>query len=135
MEQNHLSVDNYDVCFNETIQYVTMRFKSHVQGDEYREALLKGIGCLQSLHYSKWLVASSSLIVINSEDQLWLMKEWIPASIRAGLKYFAAVLPLSNTGRNIIDNMGLSLSNHSFTYRLFGDESDAVQWLSEQPNV
>jgi hypothetical protein len=134
MEQKHLSVDKYDVCFNETIQYVTMRFKTHVQGDEYREALLKGIDCLQSLGYTKWLISSSSLIVINSQDQLWIMKEWIPASFRAGLKYFAALVPLSNTGRNVLENMGMSLSNDSFTYRLFEDESSAIQWLSEQAN-
>jgi hypothetical protein len=134
MEQKYLSADKYDVCYNETIQYVTMRFKAHIQGEEYRASLLKGIDCLQSLGYTKWLISSSSLIVINSDDQLWLMKEWVPAAFRAGLKYFATILPLSNTGRNIIENMGLSLSNHSFTFRLFENEPDAIQWLSEQPN-
>jgi hypothetical protein len=134
MEQIYLSADKYDICFNDVIQYVTMRFKAHIQGEEYRASLLKGIECLQSLGYTKWLISSSSLIVINSEDQLWIMKEWIPASFRAGLKYFAALLPLSNTGRNTIENLGMSLSNDSFTFRLFEDESSAIQWLSVQPN-
>ncbi|QGQ97857.1 hypothetical protein EHS13_24680 [Paenibacillus psychroresistens] len=134
MEQVYLSADKYDVCFNDAIQYVTMRFKAHIQGEEYRASLLKGIECLQSLGYTKWLISSSSLIVINSDDQLWIMKEWIPISFRAGLKYFAALLPLSNTGRNTLENMGLSLSNDSFTFRFFEDESSAIQWLSLQPN-
>jgi len=134
MEQIHLSFDKYDVCFDETNQYVTMRFKTHIQGEEYKEALVKGLDCLVAHNYSKWLAGSTSLIVINSDDQLWLLKEWIPASRISGLQFFAAVLPLSNTGRTIIENMGMSLSSDAFTYRLFEDKPSAIQWLSELPN-
>jgi hypothetical protein len=134
MEQSHLSFDNYDVCFDEINQYVTLRFKTHIQGKEYREALVQGIDCLVVKSYSKWLAGSTSHIVINSDDRQWLLNEWIQASQIAGLKYFAAVMPLSNTGQKIIENMGLSISNEPLTYRLFKDKPSAVQWLSEQPN-
>jgi hypothetical protein len=135
MEQSHLSHVKYEVCFDETVQYVTMRFKTHIKGDEYRSALIQGIDCLMNKKYNKWLAASTSLIVINSEDQRWLLNEWIPASIKAGLQYFAAVLPLSTSGRNVIENMGNNVSNEFFTCTSFEDEQSALHWLKEQPNA
>jgi hypothetical protein len=134
MEKRHLSNEKYEVCFNETVGYVTMRFKTHIKGDEYREALLKGKDCLVTKAYTKWLAASTSLVVINSEEQQWIMKEWIPAAHKAGLNYFAVVLPLSNKGRSMIESMGLSISNEFFTYKLFEDEDSAIQWLAELPS-
>jgi hypothetical protein len=134
MEKHHLSHEKYDVCFNETVGYVTMRFKTHIKGDEYRDALLKGKECLASKAYSKWLIASTSLVVINSEEQHWILQEWIPAAHRVGLNFFAAVMPLSNLGRSVIENMELSVSHDFLTYKFFEEEYSAIQWLTEQPN-
>lgn len=132
MEQIHITHAKYDVCYDEAYQYVTIRFKTHIHNTEYREALNKGIECLAAKKYRNWLASTTSLVVINSEDQQWIKNEWIPKAISAGLRYFAAMQPLSNTGKSVLAKMVKDVSTALVTYKLIEDEKSAIDWLKER---
>jgi hypothetical protein len=132
MEQIHMAHVKYDICYHEVYKYVTIRFKTHIQNDEYREALNKGIECLAAKKYSNWLASTTSLLVINSEDQEWIKNEWVPKAISLGLRNFAAIPPLSNTGKSVLEKMGKDVSTALFTYKFLEDEESAIDWLTER---
>jgi hypothetical protein len=129
LERTYLANEQYEILYNETHQYITMHWKAYIHGDEYREAVLKGIECLAEKKYNKWLINSNSLIVVSNEDQVWLTKNWIQTAGDSGLKYIAVILPRNKLGQSIIEKMDLHPSTSLFIKNFFENEEDAVDWL------
>jgi hypothetical protein len=129
LERSYLANEQYEILYNETHHYIIMHWKAYIHGDEYREAVLKGIECLTEKKYHKWLIDSNSLIVVNDEDQAWLLKEWIKAAENSGLKYIAAILPRNKLGLSIVEKMDLHPSTNLFIKKFFENEAEAVDWL------
>jgi hypothetical protein len=129
VERTYLANEQYKILYNKTHQYITMHWKAYINGDEYREAVLKGIECLAEKKYHKWLINSNSLIVVSNEDQDWLLKEWIKAAEISGLKYIAVILPRNRLGQSIVEKMDLHPSTNRFIKKFFENEEDAVDWF------
>jgi hypothetical protein len=129
MERTYLANEQYEILYSETHQYITMQWKKYIRGDEYREAVLKGIECLTEKNYHKWLINACSLIVVNNEDQIWLSEVWVKAAEASGLKYISVILPRSKLGQSIVEKMDLHPSTSHFIKKSFVNEEDAVDWL------
>jgi hypothetical protein len=129
LESSYLANEQYEILYNETHQYITMHWKAYIRGDEYREAALKGIECLAKMKYQKWLISSSSLVVVNQEDQAWLLKEWINAATVSGLKYIAVIIPRNKLGQTTVDKIDQDPSTSLFVKKSFDTEEEAVNWL------
>jgi hypothetical protein len=109
------------------ISAVELRWKTFAKGDEFKEALNKGLELAQMKGAKKWLGDTSQMSAIAPEDQQWSNTDWFPRALAAGLQKMAVVMPKSALAKMSVQ----SIINKFDTMELrnFVDKADAVEWL------
>ena len=78
---------------------------------------------------TKWLTNNKSGSAIPQEDIDWGINEWFPRAIKAGLQYWAVILPEKAVGKLSGKKMVDALVERGITVKTFRTEEDAVKWL------
>jgi hypothetical protein len=106
-------------------------------GEEYRTVLNTVLKALAAHRTGKLLADSRRMRAIPQEDQDWLMKDWVPRSVKAGLKHSAVVLPKSTLGQMSLQRLSLVgtgqklVSTNGSSY--FETLEEAKKWLKSFP--
>jgi hypothetical protein len=77
---------------------------------------------------SKVLGDDTALVSVGSEDQDWIIWEWMPRAIAAGLRVIASKSPNSYYGRTSVNRIQAVISP-KLRVRSFDDLADAREWL------
>ena len=104
----------------------TLKFAS---SGERREALEEGLKIIERDHVPKWLTNNKSGSAIPEEDFNWGINIWFPKAIKAGLKYWAVILPEKAVGKLSGKKMLDGAAQHGVTIKIFQTEEDALKWL------
>ena len=104
----------------------TLKFTS---SEERRKSLEEGLKIIEKDHVTKWLTNNKSGSAIPEEDFEWGIDEWFPRAIKAGLKYWAVILPEKAVGKLSGKKMLDGVAKHGITIKIFQTEEDAVKWL------
>jgi hypothetical protein len=102
-----------------------------VDGEELRTGMDKGLELLIKNRSSKWLAEMSRRKVHTEEDQRWIVDDWTPRAVAAGLRYTAFVLPTSVIAKMSLKRMTQIVAERSMELGYFDDLEDARRWLSE----
>ena len=60
----------------------------------------------------------------------WLQKEWLPAAVKAGVRYLAHVAPLHSFGETAGEVMEVSAIGKQLSFCMFQTKDEAITWLS-----
>jgi hypothetical protein len=110
--------------------WVYVRWKAWAKSDEYRAAQEAVIVALRENHASRNLIDSTDSRVVSTEDQKWLVEDWMPRAAAAGRRWTAIVLPTSPLGRTIAENIDKHPRSKLTTVEHFETVEDASAWLS-----
>jgi len=100
-----------------------------VDGEELRTGMDKGLELLIKNCSNKWLAEMSHRRVHTEEDQKWIVDDWTPRAVAAGLRYTAFVLPTSVIAKMSLKRMTHIVAERSLEIGYFDDLEDARQWL------
>lgn len=101
------------------------------QVEIFKEALNAGSDTLAAQGVSKWLSDDRKNGPLTPEGNEWAFNVWHPKTIKAGWKYWAAVVPedlaAAGTLLPIIDN----LYQLGLRMMVFTDTESAIKWLDK----
>lgn len=103
--------------------------KAYCHGDDFREALARGVEALERHRATKWLSDDRANGALPPEDEAWATKVWFPRARAAGWRHWAVVQPAKIIGQV---NMGRFVKLYADTgidARMFGDPDEAMAWL------
>ena len=109
------------ILVQETLKFTTT--------EERRKALEAGLKMIEQDRVTKWLTNNKSGSAIPQEDIDWGINEWFPRAIKAGLQYWAVILPEKAVGKLSGKKMVDALVERGITVKTFRTEEDAVKWL------
>ena len=109
------------ILIQETLKFTTT--------EERRKALGEGLNIIERDHVTKWLTNNKSGSAIPQEDVDWGINEWFPKATKAGLKYWAVILPEKAVGKLSGKKMVDALVERGVTVKTFETEVDAINWL------
>ena len=98
----------------------------------WQQLLEQALAELQQRKWHKLLGDQRPLPLFSSENQAWVLLDWLPRAARAGLRYGAIVAPQNVLVRLETAALLRELSAYPLTYQLFSDEASAVAWLTQQ---
>jgi hypothetical protein len=90
---------------------------------------MKGTTLFENNRADKWLSDDRKNPVMKQEDMTWAKTEWRPRMIKAGLKYWAIVLPESTVGQMAINKIVKEYENLGVTLQVFTNPDEALKWL------
>lgn len=83
------------ISWDAEINCVFTEWKGFVYEADLRTGLNKALELLQTKQAHKFLNDTRKLRVISQEDQAWIVKDWMPRTIKAGLRVSVSVVPES----------------------------------------
>jgi hypothetical protein len=121
---------NNPVClvgYDADVPCVTVIWKGYATSTQLRfvheEALL--LPATRKAH--KMLGDETEVATIHSDDQKWIVENWMPRAVAAGLRVSASKRPTSYFGRLSVDNIRSAANAHIM--RTFDDLREARNWL------
>lgn len=109
------------ILVQETLKFTTT--------EERRKALEAGLKMIEQDRVTKWLTNNKSGSAIPQEDIDWGINEWFPRAIKAGLQYWAVILPEKAVGKLSGKKMLDGAAQHGVSIKTFQTEEAALQWL------
>ena len=128
-----LSMDlrNNPICsvsFNESIPCITVVWKRYATSMQLRFVYEAIIQMLRTHRVNKILRDDTALPTIHTEDQQWIVQNWMPRAVRAGLRVVANKISESYFGQMSTGRIH-TLAPAALTLRSFDDVEQARQWL------
>jgi|SRR5579872_291369 len=116
------------VFFDESVPCITVIWRNYATSTQFRFIHESILHQLQEHGMNKILGGDSALPTIHAEDQAWIIKDWLPRAMAAGLKGSANKQPLSHFGRVSVSNVQAGLPAGLITTS-FDTLDEARAWL------
>jgi hypothetical protein len=126
----YYQTQRFHVFWDETVPAVLCGGEGFVEGEELRTGLNKGIELLVKKRSNRWLAEMKKRKVHTEEDQRWIVDDWTPRAVAAGLRFAAFVLPTSVISKMSLKRMNQVVAERSFEIGYFDDLDEARRWLS-----
>jgi hypothetical protein len=123
--------------WDKSLNAITLRWKAFAYGEAFQTAINKIVELLVEKNSSKFLNDTTHMRAVGSEDQVWVLENWVPRAKAAGLKWNAIVLPNSQFARNTVTEAVSRGENRakgtpSFEIRYFETVEEAKEWLKSK---
>jgi hypothetical protein len=121
---------NNPIClvgYDADVPCVTMVWKGYATSTQFRFVHEEALRLLAAHEAHKMLGDETGLATIHSDDQKWIVENWMPRAARAGLRVSASKSPTSYFGRLSVENIRSAAKAH--VMRAFDDIRDARNWL------
>lgn len=119
------------LSFDNTIPCIVVTWKQYATSTQLRFIHENIILLLETHRASKILGLDTALPTIHNEDQTWIVENWMPRAIAAGLKATASKNPSSYFCKVSIDAIQ-AVRPAGLAFRSFDDTAEARQWLKSQ---
>jgi hypothetical protein len=116
------------IGWDEDTGCVVSELKGYAAGQEYRNAVEKGLELLIQKKSDKWLGDMRKGTVMSQEDAQWAQQDWRPRAAEAGLKWTALVLSESALQQMQLDRMH-RVEKSLIETAYFTDVDEAKAWL------
>ena len=97
--------------------------------DAFQELLMAGVQHLEKYKATKWLGDNRDNPVVSKENHDWAREIWAPRALKAGFKYWAAVMPTQAIGRLQLRMFIQEYEALGVTVQAFQEVDEALQWL------
>lgn len=129
MELYYLT-DRINISWDPTILAVLCGGEGFIDGEELRTGMDKGIELLIKRRSNRWLAEMKNRRVHTEEDQRWIVEDWTPRAVAAGLRYTAFVLPTSVISKMSLKRMSQIVTKRPLEMAYFDDLEEARRWLA-----
>lgn len=116
------------VRFDERLSCICVTWKQHATRNQLQFVHESILQLLKNHGVSKVLGDDTALPTIHAEDQSWIVENWIPRAVKAGLKAAASKSPNSHFGRVSV-NAVQSKFPSGLVARSFENLDDAKHWI------
>jgi len=100
--------------------------------DEFRDLLDKGACTLERKGAIKWLSDDRGNTLLRPQDEEWADTEWLPRVLRAGLKFWAIVMPVAAIGKLNMQRLANQNARRGIVSRVESMPHPAFEWLKAQ---
>ena len=119
------------ISLDETIPCVVVTWKQYATSTQLRYVHENIIRLLEQHRVSKILGDDTGLATIHTEDQKWIVGNWMPRAMASGLRAAASKSPSSYFGKVSVDEVQAA-APAGLALRSFADMEEARQWLKSQ---
>lgn len=109
-------------------QILYAEWKGYATSQEFREALLVGLGAIRERHVLGYVSDARRMKVFAADDQKWVMDVWLPQALAAGLKRMAMVTADAGMGKVTIEEVVKDVDRHGLSMRSFPSVATATTW-------
>jgi hypothetical protein len=125
------NIANNPICcvsYDESIPGIFVEWRSYATSAQLRFIHERVLELLEQHHASKILGDVSGLPTVHTEDQKWIIENWMPRAQAAGLRATAAKRPTANFGRLAVSTLHSAMPA-KVAVRSFNRLDDARRWL------
>lgn len=108
-----------------------MEWKAFVFGDDFRQALDKGLSIVIENDTNRWLADLRHLGVLSQADQKWSNEDWFPRAHNAGIIRMALVLPERAVAKMSVNNIMKKVDDNTLVTNYFASVEEAYKWLAD----
>ena len=118
-----------EIIWQEKKSIVMVTFKGYMNSEQLRAVYENVRKCAEKYNGKNILVDGRLFVTIKPNDQLWLVNEWLPKAVDAGIRKIARVLPDNLIQRMVISKMDIALHG-KFELKEFSDIEEGIMWLN-----
>jgi len=111
--------------------YHTIHQPISAQLEIFKEALNAGTDALQKYQIHKWLSDDRKNDPLTQAGNEWSFSEWQPRTLKAGWKYWAAVVPQSLVAAGTLMPAMEELFKLGLRMMVFASVEEAIVWLDQ----
>ena len=108
------------------------KFHKRASGQILQDAFTAGADLMERSPCTKWLSDDRKNSVYVDEDKNWAAKHFRPRIIKAGMKYWAILLPEKPVGQMNMRNVIAEYAEKGIILQIFDDPIEAMGWLESQ---
>jgi hypothetical protein len=117
------------VTWDPTLRTVYIDVQGWADLTELAAVLEAGLQALTEHHGSQWLADARNVKVISQPDQDWIVQEFFPRALAAGLKRIALVIA-NERAMTTVDQLLVRLTAAKFEAAYFPTKDKARSWLN-----
>jgi hypothetical protein len=134
VESEVLDLPTCSLAVDGTIPAVAVRWKGYATSAELREVHEQLLDLIKRHRVHKILGDDTALVSVPAEDRLWILENWMPRAVDAGLRAVA-----SKRSRNYFARIAVAEIENAMGERLqikvFDALADAKAWLQAAPAI
>jgi stage II sporulation SpoAA-like protein len=123
------------VTWDPTLRAVYTEAQGWSDPSEMAAVLEAGLQALTEYGGSRWLADGRNMKDVKRSDQDWIVQEFFPRALAAGLKRIALVIPKSVVAMKTVDQLVQRLPAAKVEVAYFPTVDEARSWLTESPPV
>ncbi|WP_136688439.1 hypothetical protein [Halorhabdus amylolytica] len=133
MAQNaHKETDLYTMEYDEEIDAVVFYWEAFSTGEQFRDGANDLLAFIKEQDARKLIVNTRGIKAHNEEDQQWLLGEWLPKVIDAGIEYDVTVHRDSVISQMDMEEFYEEMSDLDFESMVTADMDEAREWIAER---
>jgi hypothetical protein len=117
------------VLWDDNNRCILVEWRGYASTLEFRFIHEVLISLIEQYRATKILGDDTHLVTIHAEDQAWVLEEWMPRAIAAGLRIAATKKPNGYFGQSSVEYIQSNLPS-GITIRSFEQLEDAREWLA-----
>jgi hypothetical protein len=110
--------------------WLFVEWRSWARSPEFRAAYEVILVAMRENRASKLLIDLRKTRVLAAEDQQWLVEDWGPRSVQAGVRSMAVIIPERALENTILESIDNRIPTTMLEIRYFGTPAEARAWLS-----
>ncbi len=119
----------YHVYLEPGTDYVTMQWNGYANSQQFRAGTERMLNELIHHNVNKVLGDVKDMVLINSDDQQWLVDYFLPKAIANGFRYIAMVKPVHYFNKVAVETVAYKVNQDQLKIQFFNDVESAREWL------
>ena len=132
MELESLDLPTCSLTLDDTLPGVAVRWKGYATSAELREVHEQLLDLIKKHRVNKVLGGDTALVSVASDDRLWILENWMPRAVSAGLRVVASKRSQNYFARVAVAEIENAVSER-VQIKMFDALDDAKAWLQAAP--
>jgi hypothetical protein len=124
--------DTYNIYFDLNINSVVMEWDGYATSTEFKEGTELMLNTMIKHNAFKVLADIKDMILIGSEDQQWLIEQFLPRAIEFGFKAIAIIKPDSYFNKVAVESVSYKVDKDKLEIVFFDSTDQAKEWLKNK---
>jgi len=131
-QKAHKETDLYTMEYDEEIDAVVFYWEAFSTGERFRDGANDLLEFIKEQDARKLIVNTRGIKAHNEEDQQWLLGEWLPEVIDAGIEYDVTVHRDSVISQMDMEEFYEEMSELDFESMVTADMDEAREWIASK---
>ncbi|MBX2954742.1 MAG: hypothetical protein KF846_01205 [Cyclobacteriaceae bacterium] len=122
--------DYGQIYYNARLNTAGIRWKKHVISEAYRELFLKSQDVLRTYNTPYWISDLRKQGTIKQEDQIWMVTNIIPESVRSGLTWIVGIYDPAQHNEDYRERIKAAIEKAGALVHFCTDTKEAEAWIN-----